>query len=258
MIIIDGKPESAPGLITHSWLENPALRLAPEDFGGRPRLRIRSIVLHTTQGLWPQSVNAGAGKGGGAAANVHAWRNDHRCAGSHLLVDTTGEIVCAADLSLEQTYHAMAINPVSIGIEIVQRSDGSLFQAQVDSIVVLCDWLTRRFKIQRQIPDAYRGAIPRLEQGGRDFVGICGHRDQSSGRGRGDPGDVVFEALAAAGYERFNLLAGDDRATWRDRQKTLGLGVQVDGIPLDKTCAALEAAGYEGGLWVSGGAREVA
>ena len=250
-VVVDGAGVEIPGVLTRSFLDDPSLHLAKEDCAARPKMRVRSIVLHTTQVLWPQVVWPGSGKAGGAAANLHYWAGDHKCASSHLLVDPDGVVFCAADLAREQTWHATSINPVSIGIEIVQRSDGALFRAQLDAIVAVVDWLTRRFRIQRQIPDVYRGAIPRLIAGGHDFVGVCGHRDQSNNRGRGDPGDAVFDAFAAAGYERFNVLAGDDRQAWRDRQHALGFtGDDVDGIALDDTCNALERAGHCGGLWI--------
>jgi hypothetical protein len=250
-LVVDGAAVEIAGLWTRSFLDDPSLRLASEDYAKRPRVRIRSIVLHTTQGIWPQVVWPGGGKPGGAAANVNYWRNDHKCASSHLLIDGDGTVMCAADLSLEQTWHATAINPYSIGIETVQRSDGSLYHAQIEALVTLVDWLTARFRIQRQIPDVYRQAIPRLIGGGRDFVGVCGHRDQSRDRGRGDPGDAMFDALGDAGYERFNLVAGADMQTWKDRQTALGFtGTDVDGVPLDQTCDALAKAGHVGGLWV--------
>lgn len=249
-VVVDGAREDVPGVLSRSYLDDASLRLSHEDYGPRPKLRIRSIVLHTTQGVWPQVVWPGAGKAGGAAANLHAWAYDRRCAGSHLLIDGDGAVFCAADLSAEQTWHATSINPYSIGLEIVQRSDGSLYRAQLDAVVALVDWLTRRLRIQRQVPDVYRGPVPRLVEGGRDFVGVCGHRDQSSNRGRGDPGDCVFDALIAAGYEPLNLIAGDDRAVWRERQRKLGFREpDVDGVPLDRTCDAL-ATSRPHGLWV--------
>lgn len=250
-VAVSGKPEDVPGLVTHSFLDADEGRhphLTPEDFALRPKgTLIRGVTLHTTQGLWPQVVVPGKGRSGGALANLSAWSHDHRCAGSHLLIDPDGEVYCAADLADEQTWHATSVNRVTIGIEIVQRSDGALFGDQIAAAVVLVDWLTRRFRIQRQIPDAFRGVVPRLAEGGSEFVGIFGHRDQTTNRGRGDPGDAVFDALSAAGYERWNLLSRDDMQAWRERQTTLG--VHVDGVPLAETCDAIEATGKPHGLW---------
>jgi hypothetical protein len=248
--IVDGKAEPTPGMLSYSFLDDEKYRLTSEDRAARPKVRVRSIVLHTTQGKWPQAVWPSARAGGGALANIHHWSKDKRCAGSHLLVDQDGVVICAADLASEQTWHATTINAYSIGIEIVQRSDGSLTRPQLEAVVLACDWITRRFRIQRQTPDAFRGAVKRLVDGGRNFVGVCGHRDQSNNRGRGDPGDVVFDMLDEAGYERFNVLANGDLAAWKPRQAALGFaGKDVDGIPLNATCDALERAGHKWGLW---------
>jgi peptidoglycan hydrolase-like protein with peptidoglycan-binding domain len=57
----------------------------------------------------------------------------------------------------------------------------------------------------------------------------------------------VFVALAAAGYERFDVASGADLAAWRARQQSLG--VAADGIPGPATVAALKGIGAAGGLW---------
>jgi hypothetical protein len=245
-IAIDGKKEEIPGLWTRSFLDDPSIALTREDCGPRPGRRIRQFIVHTTKGKYPQFVLPESGKGGGARANVDYWSRDHRSAGAHILIDTNGAVYCAADLTLQQTWHAGSedenANPLSIGIEIVQRSDGALWRPQIESLVTFLDWGTRRLTIQRQIPDKYRGPLKRFDvKNGWDLVGIFGHRDVTRHRGRGDPGDIVFDFSNGLDLER-----------WKPRQTVLGLrGKSVDGVALDETCALLKKdPAHPRGLWV--------
>jgi hypothetical protein len=137
------------------------------------------------------------------------------------------------------------VNRDSVGIELFQGSGAELYEGQLEAARVLIDALTVQFGIQRQIPDRYRGALARFDA--RDAVGVIGHRDVSQNRGAGDPGDAIFDVLAQNAYERFDFAAKVDQVAWRERQRTLGLA--ADGIPGPKTCAALRARGYAGGLW---------
>jgi len=245
-VIVNGQAELVPGLVVVNFRDDPSLRLRiPGDGTRRQTAWIRAVCLHTTRGAWPQPILDGIGRAGDAAeANVRYWSRSGSSAGAHLVVDLDGTVVCTADLALEATYHATSVNDVSIGIEIVQRSDGALFAGQLDRVVRLVDWITARFGIARQIPAAWHGPVRRLEAGGRDVVGVYGHRDQTVQKGRGDPGDAVFEKLAAAGYERFDLARGADLAAWKVRQVELGMApTDCDGVPGPKTVAALHAIG---------------
>ncbi len=257
-LIIGAAPESVPGLTCTSWHDNPKLRLhIGEDGAPRPPgTWIRAIVLHTTRGipggtdLRPQKILPGLGPNRNTAVNTNSWwSTDGRSAGAHLVVDFDGSVACLADLALEQTYHATSVNPHTIGIEIAQGSDAELYEGQLDAVVVLVDWLTSRFQIQRQIPDRYRGPVPRLESGGHDVVGVYGHRDQTSARGFGDPGSAVFDRLSAR-YEAFDLLTGSDLSTWTRRQRALGIA--GDGLPGPTTFTALRAFQQAHGLTESG------
>jgi len=213
---------------------------------------VRGIVLHTTHGKYPQTIHPGVGNAGGALANIKYWNRVPAYASSHLLVDADGRVIQTSDLITEQTWHATSVNAVTVGIEIVQGSDGSLFQGQIDTVVHLCDWLTARLGIQRQIPMAYAGKpIDRLVHGGLDVVGVVGHRDQTTNRGRGDPGDLVMDALVAASYERFDMQLGMDLAAWKDRQKFLGFPLASrDGVAGPRVVNALKAKGFVDGIWV--------
>jgi N-acetyl-anhydromuramyl-L-alanine amidase AmpD len=165
------------------------------------------------------------------------------------VIDFDGYTTCHADLQATAAYHAGAVNSRSVGIEIYQGSNAELYAGQLDAVVTIVDWLTKRFGIQRGIPAGYQGApVTRLELGARDFVGVFGHRDCSSNRGKGDPGDEVFRLLAAAGYERWDIEAQQDLTAWKSRQ--LQLGLFADGVPGPLTVAALVKAGRPGGMWV--------
>jgi hypothetical protein len=255
-ITIDGHDEQIHGITTRSFLEDPTLKLSPEDC--RPRSgAITSIVLHTTKGIpggkdkRRQEIRPGFGAPVGAGARAAScWRDDGRAGGAHLVVDFDGSVTCHADLVRTTAYHAGAANARSIGIEIYQGSRAELYAGQLEVVVALVDWLTLRFGVQRAIPAGYLGGpIARLELGAVDFSGVFGHRDCSSNRGAGDPGDEVFRLLAAAGYERWDIEARQDVAAWKSRQQQLGL--TADGVPGPRTRAALAAAGRRGGLWVS-------
>lgn len=266
-VVIDGIPTEVPGLTVSSWHDDPRLRLRIGQPGGASdgRLRktrwVRSIVLHTTKGIpggkdrRPQKILPGIGPSGPAAEAVaHWWSTSGLASGAHLVCDFDGSWICLADLANECAYHATTVNDVSIGIEICQGRDAELYEGQLDSVVAMVDFLTARFGIQRQVPDAYRGPIARLESGGADCVGVFGHRDQTSNRGAGDPGDAIMDRLRAAGYEAFDFSAGEDLAAWRERQRDLGVrhgtSVEVDGIPGPATVAQLRQCGYPDGLWI--------
>jgi len=162
-----------------------------------------NIILHTTKGIpyvrdqRPQDIRPGLGPDMGADYKVaRYWSTSHVQSGAHLVIDHDGSILCVADLMNVAAYHAGEANEWSIGIELYQGSDAELYEGQLDACVALVDFLCRRFRIQRQYhyPYAYPLAA-RLETGGRDCVGVFGHRDLTDNRGPGDPGDAIFERL---------------------------------------------------------------
>ena len=191
-VVINGVVEEIEGLEVSSWFDDSQLHLAPEDFCRRPTKWVRNIVLHTTKGIpsipghpgWenaPQSLHDGlAAPNDNEMRVLKNWSMDRKPGGAHLVVGDDGHVLCLADLAAEEAYHATAINPVSIGIEIFQSGDGSLYSGQLDVAVKLVDWLTARLGVQRQVPWPYRPWKPpaRLHNGA-DFVGVLGHRDQT-------------------------------------------------------------------------------
>ncbi len=263
-VVIRGQVEDVPGVLVRSWLDRSLLRLnMGED--GRPRYTrwVRSIVLHTTKGIpggrdqRPQQILPGRGNDAQGDIRVAlSWARSSRQAGAHLVVDHDGSAACLADLADEVSYHSGEVNEVSIGIEIYQGSDAELYEGQLESVVALVDYLTRRFHIQRQYQWPYhRRPAARIASGAQDVVGIFGHRDVTTNRGLGDPGDAIFERLASAGYEAVDFATSQDLETWKLRQqelnRDLNAGLRVDGVPGPSTTAAIERSGRGHGLWVS-------
>ena len=276
-LVIGGKVVPVPGLVCTSWLDDPRLRLRIGKTDGRkndgkPRSAstwVRGIVLHTTRGIpggkdkRPQVILPGLGKFDGVAVRTNGnwWAANDEHDGAQIIIDFDGHVSCCADLLTETAYHAGPVNDRTIGIEIAQGPrylgkgyENVLYDEQLDAVVRLTDWLTQheRFAIQRQIPDRFRGPLARLSSaggGGRDVVGVYGHRDVG-GRGAGDPGDAIMEKLAAAGYERFDFSTSADKTAWKARQRKLGTG--ADGVPGPKTVAAIRALQHARGLRVTG------
>lgn len=264
-VVIGSVTEEVPGLAIRSFLDPEGLRLSEEDREPRStEAWIHSIVLHTTKGIpggsdqRRQQILDGSGPHKNhIAAVAQAWASDHICASAHFLIDQDGTIACVADLLTETTYHAgqRAVNHHSIGIEMYQGEEAELYAFQLEQTVRLVDFLTRRFGIQRQFHAPYRNqAVQRIKEGGSSVVAVYGHREASDDRGAGDPGDAIFSALLAAGYECFDFDKEEDRAVWKVRQtdlnQKLGLSLTVDGVPGPETVVALRTAGYPHGMWI--------
>lgn len=257
-LVIDGKQEDVPGLDCTSWLDDARIPRLARANDARPRSTrwVRGLVLHTTKGIpggrdhRPQVIRPGLGPGAERGLAVaRYWSTSKLLSGAHLIIDFDGKITQVADLMTECAFHAGTVNDVTIGIEIYQGSEAELYDGQLDVVVHLCDFLTRRFGIQRQIPDRYRGPMPALEAGGRTIVGIYGHRDATGNRGEGDPGNAVFDKLALAGYERISLNQTIYKETWKRRQ--VSLGVEADGVPGPATVRAIAASGRKHGMWIA-------
>jgi len=171
--------------------------------GTSRRKAVAHVVLHTTGGYpdskhpTPQRIRSEAAEPRHChAVAVHAyWSKAERIGAAHLLVDADGAVYQIADLSTRAMYHCVGYNQVSIGVEVVQQSDSSLFAAQLVSVVVLCEWLALRFALPRSVAMPYTG-VRDVDDG----VGVLGHRDLSSNRGSGDPGDFVMGVLVDAGW----------------------------------------------------------
>ncbi len=219
------------------------------------------VVLHKTLADDPEKVIPGSGpsaRAGGAEDTVEAWQKDPTYSSAHLTTGHDGEVVQIADLGFVECFHATVSNQYSYGHETKELPGGGVYEAAAIATVLTtlagCDALG----IQKQMPrlGTYNGhPRRRMLNGGHDVVGIVGHRDNTEARGRWDPGDYLFQLLAAHGVEQFDFDLGEDIATWKARQLSLnaqGAKLVVDGVPGPATRAALLAAGYKQGIWANG------
>ncbi len=249
-IVLNGIQHEIPGVRTVT---------TPSTDFRRPRVApVQLIVIHSTGEHSTQTVVPGSRP----VPNLMAWSDAQLRAGAERRAswDATmlgdGTLLWHSDPVRFESFHATALNPHSMGIEIAQGSNGEINQVQIDAMVRVIDFLTEYFGVQREIP-WYRGApdrrvIPRLPLlGGADYVGIVGHRNGDSNRG--DPGDGIMYALHNAGYEGFDLVANEDLAVWRQRQAAVG--APVDGVPGPVSRAAFARAGHSGGVWVARGSK---
>lgn len=260
--ISDGKIVPLHGRDIFNWHDDPGLRLRMGQ-DGRSRTNgawVRSIIVHTTKGIpysrdpRPQKIIQGKGMPSNRARGlINMWSTDGKYSGAHFLVDHDGTVYNFADCQTEMAYHATTMNQVSIGIEMYQGRDAELYSEQLASTADLIDTLTAHFRIQRQMPDRYRGEVSRLALGGKDCVGVFGHRDQTDNRGAGDPGRAIFDTLATRGYEAFDFTRKQDIDVWTKRQASLGIAPDdCDGIPGPATAALLRRKGYGHGLYTLG------
>lgn len=259
-LIINDKEVLVPGLKILNWRDDKRLARGPEDGTRRNTKWVRNIILHTTKGIpggklshVPQKIVPGGRDMGKEFSVAKFWSGDPRQSGAHIVIDTDGSIGCLADLKTIAMYHAgnRSLNHTSIGIEIYQLGDGTIYQDSLDACVKLVEFLCRHFGIQRQIHWPYRGRpTKRLQAGGSRSVGVFGHRDLTRRRGKGDPGDAIMEQLMAVGFESFDLDQNEDKNVWKQRQEDLGL--KPDGVPGPHTVEVLKENNYLYGLWTLG------
>lgn len=245
-LLIAGRQVPVPGLtIIPPAPVGPAwASLEPGDYRMRRTTWVRQVILHSTKGVWPQPIIPGGGLAGRSQAVADFWRGDPTHSAAQLVIDQDGSVACLCDLAYVAAYHAEMSNDWSIGIELYQIAGGGVYQATLDAAALLVPAICDALGIPFQIHSApYHGkplvrmerldAAGRHQLGGPDVIGVCGHRDQTNNRGRGDPGDAVYAALIAAGAEPLDYSVGEDLRVGAARQTYLvqhGARITIDGL----------------------------
>lgn len=254
-IIINSKKFEIPGIKTVCWADAGSKIKYVTDKDNRAKT-IRGIVIHTHEGKLNRVLKPGLGPNTTMDDRLASYQtNTDRYVSWDYTIDLNGDVTCQNDPAVHYTWHGNNTNPYTLGIELIQESDGSLYDHQLDKVVLFLDFLTNKLGIQRQIPwdktknEPVLTQIPRIRDGnGQNVVGIYGHVNITSQRGIGDPGSHIFNKLKAAGYEGFELNKNEDVDTWKARQTQLGL--TADGLPLKDTVEKLKISGNKSGLFV--------
>lgn len=269
-LLYRGSVVPVPGLNVHNIHNADWAKLSTRDFKLRSTSWIRQIILHTTKGIWPQKRAAGAGPAKRAELVAHYWQNDPTQSAAHIVIGSDGEVACLADLFTTESFHATTSNDWSVGIEIYQEADGTVYQAAYDAALVLVPFLANLLEFPLQLPSrTYNSTIiERMKFGGPDCVGVFGHRDQSwkfpfqmtpeqrkrypdgyASRGRGDPGDDIYSMLRSFSHaDAWDYEAREDVEACRRAQLYLNAkhsaGLSTDGQCGPKTYRALRAHGF--------------
>lgn len=261
-LLINGRSVAVPGLtvLSPASAGGPAwCRLDPGDYQARPTTWIRQIIVHSTKGDWPQPILPGKGPGGSDKVVADFWRGDPVHSAAQLVVDTDGTVACLCDLGATMAYHAEGSNPWSVGIEMYQVAGGGIYEATLDATACLVATLCRELAIPEQMPRGpYRNQpLRRMEVmdggrrrqlGGPNLVGVFGHRDNTSERGRGDPGDAIWSRLATGyGFEGLDYDGCEDLEVGQRRQAMLvarGEPLKVDGVVGPASMAAMRHQGF--------------
>lgn len=258
-LVLDGRPARVAGVGVVTHLDGVAC--APEATGRVARRRPpQFIVAHTTQGephVPPVEAESTTTR---VCQLAQHQTTSSRGVGWDITNSRVGVAVQQNDPSLYYTNQAGHVNGYSLGIENEQGPGGVLSLKQVAGFVRLCDTITLRYGMQRQVP-ARRLRDGRLvpdlrllrrftEAGGSgaNWWGVCAHANITEQRGEGDPGPQIMQALLDAGYEGWDVGAGEDLAVWAARQRVLG--VPATGVPGPETVAALRSRGVCSGILV--------
>lgn len=196
----------APEVVT--WLDDP--RRAPHVAQGATRAAIpTAIVVHTSRGRRGGVVDSLASDKAAKLARYQARPTTQ--VSWHITIGAAGEVIQQCDAGAWMAWHASHANGFTVGIEVAQdASTTDITRAQVRSLVAVVTALCDALAIPKRLPVTGDGAPlavpvrawqPR-KQGGeqRHFAGVVGHRNLTTSRGPGDPGDPLMLALLAAGF----------------------------------------------------------
>lgn len=211
-LVIDGRSVEVPGVTVVTFRDDP--KNVPRATDGRRRQAhesVTGIVVHTTGGRRGQLKPKF--KASSRALNLARYQaNTKREVSWHLTIDTDGTVVQSADTSW-LCWHAGHVNARTVGIELVQDLDGTVYEDQLAAAVRVIDVLCRELGVPRRVPVRDGEPFDKILVPDDMFVGVYGHRNvwklQKAGpgkfkkvgtRGPGDPGDWIFKALLAEGF----------------------------------------------------------
>lgn len=255
-MILGGQRVKVPGNVVLNWLDGSCAPMATD-------LTVRhvppqNITLHTNTGQPHDPLLELTANASNACRLAIYQTTTEREVSWDFTVSRLAYILQQNDPLAYYSWNASQMNGYTLGIETEQGPGGVLSVAAIDALVRLVDALTRSLGIQRQIPAVMVGGrlVPDrrvlarfgVGEGGKTFFGILGHRQVTTNRGPGDPGDAIYQAFLDAGYEGFDLSTWDDYRAWFPRQAALG--VPQSGKPGPETVAALKAAGFRHGMFV--------
>jgi hypothetical protein len=215
-LVVHGRHVEMPNVRVVSWLDDP--KVAPKVTDGKARtIAPTGIVLHTSRGQ-RGGVRSGSRPSNRAETLALYQSRTERQVSWHLTVDTDGDVLQQADVASWMCWHASHANGWTLGVEMVQHPDtGDLWQTQVDATVAVVEVLCREIQIPRRVPVDAKGnpfvgpvhAWQEKSEGGAQgsWQGVLGHRHLTTNRGPGDPGDGIFRALLAAGFEGVDVTA---------------------------------------------------
>ena len=208
----------------------------PRTTDGRARTadKISAVVIHTTDGRAGAQLRPGSRASVLAESLARYQATTARDVSWDFTVDSDGTVVQSNDPGTWYTWHAEHANGYSIGIEMVQQPGSpDLWQAQIDATVRLVTVLCEVFGIPKvtvvdAAGDPEHGIVrdwQEADEGGRQlaFNGVAGHRNLTTNKGPGDPGDLPFRALLAAGF-RGVLPAAMSRAAGQPPTRVSGGG----------------------------------
>lgn len=214
-LIIDGRRVPVPGVNVIAWADDARDRVDAVVHGReRPAADALAIVMHSSRGR-RSVVRPGSrpSEKGNDLARYNARRKEKQTSW-HLTGDTDGEVFQQADLATFRTNHVGVANSWTIGYELAQHRDNTdLWRVQIDAAVAVVSATCAALSIPRRVfvgPDGAPWLKPvplvlakEYDGQGQRWGGVLGHCQlvTPEHRGPGDPGDGIFLALLAAGFE---------------------------------------------------------
>jgi N-acetyl-anhydromuramyl-L-alanine amidase AmpD len=221
-LVIAGQRVVVPGAEVVTWLDDPSRAPPVTDGKRRDASKVLAICLHTSRGQRGAKLRKGARASTRAEALARYQATTARDVSWHLTIDTDGTVLQSADLATWMCWHAGHANGWTVGVELVQHPDSpDLWEAQLAALVAVCAAASEALAIPRRImadaagapltvpvvallSEAARSRDGKLLGGlGERWPGVLGHCNvvPDHVRGPGDPGDLPFRALLAAGWQ---------------------------------------------------------